>query len=414
MSNLPLSIQSIEVAVLAEDGCVESPLDLPLLFQACVHRLRERHIDGSTTADDVNKLTLAIFAYSSDTTGCFDSRRNERFRSRMLSLARPRSVLQQSKEYQSKGALREVESAVIVMAMISAWMHLEAPRTFLSQESFPDISRPEREALSVLFFWTDVVLRKRKSAFQWWHLSLAVAAAAFQEIESRLAQHPTSHDVYTLVSQDSAAALNALVKRVGRRTRDLNYRDNLKDEKDSELLLHIWTEIVSKHRNSGNSIRPTRARHFETLWLAMDGKFNILPLAVRNRFIDSLRSESAKKRGGKVAAFLSLSLDGEPESDRPSDGDAPSPRSTGKALIEHKSRDVWKRVTYDRQMQDMRKLMDDPKVVKQVGPAMKLLRFHLEHPEEDGITDEQLAKRLGVKDRTIRNYRKRLEPLLKS
>jgi hypothetical protein len=50
--------------------------------------------------------------------------------------------------------------------------------------------------------------------------------------------------------------------------------------------------------------------------------------------------------------------------------------------------------------------------VEELGPAVRLYRFYLEH-EGERWTDAEVALRLGVTDRTIRNYRRTLVRFMK-
>jgi hypothetical protein len=275
-------------------------------------------------------------------------------------------------------------------------------------------------------YWTDVLQARDYSRFVWWHLSVALVASCLKEIENRLAKHPTSQEVHRLFGRNDGAALRALLRRINGVTGNLHHRKShtpylqakqgkrpIDDEKAS-VLNFLLTEQVEKfiHTNLGQTQIPEWAQPYFVLQAAMDGKFEILPAVMRRRFIDYLRAEYATKRGGKVKVFEPVTFDGESESDREPDADENQGVARKKALsqIGQHLQEVWNRTTFDLQRRDLAKMLvpgsGGNRRSRRADIFEKFLQFHLEHPDE-GLTDRVLAHRLGVDERSIRNYRAR-------
>lgn len=212
--------------------------------------------------------------------------------------------------------------------------------------------------------------------------------------------------VYDLVARNSVGALQFLLSRIRWCAWKVPPFDAT--EKDSAALEHLWDVILKK---TGNDTR--REIVFEA---TLAGKFDFVPYEVKNRLIDDARKASAQKRGGDgdhLPRFDSLTFDGEPgrdghgeEFDSPAGG-AQRQRPKG-GRIERKTNDTWQQFTENIRRKE---LASDPRV-EELGRAARLYRFYLEH-EDEGRTDTDVAQRLGVTDRTIRNYRQKLIRFMK-
>jgi hypothetical protein len=348
-------------------------------------------------------------------------------------------------ERQKQQALKAVASEKILQGVAIGAFALTDATPFLPDTYQPGLQGDGRRNVAGAFLLTDMVLDSLEPGagkLEWWYLSRAVGDACVGEVLGRLANHPISRDVYELVRPDDGEALKVLFRRVQCKTRDLHYRRThtayfqaserkppRDDEKDSELMLLLLEKIDKKIKaDSEFKELPDWARPYVTLRLAMDGKFNILPIAVRNSFIDFLKEQYAEKRGGKVTDFKSILPDGTIESRQNAykgeETEGPSAlwgKDTGQrrprsGVVEAETNDVWYRVTAD-----LRAAEPSPisRVEAEAGSAARLLRFYLEHPDalDDPTakewTDAKIAQELGVTVKTIYNYRQRLRPLLK-
>ena len=70
--------------------------------------------------------------------------------------------------------------------------------------------------------------------------------------------------------------------------------------------------------------------------------------------------------------------------------------------IEHDTCDERYRVTWELRRKE---LASDPRI-EQLGPAARLYRLYLEHPDAEHWTDVQTAQEFGVTVKTIFNYRR--------
>jgi hypothetical protein len=90
------------------------------------------------------------------------------------------------------------------------------------------------------------------------------------------------------------------------------------------------------------------------------------------------------------------------------EGQAQTKRPTG-SCIEYKTREVWRGVTADLRLNE---LASSP-LITELGPAVILYRFVIEHPDARRWTDVEIARTLRVTDRTIRNYRQKVATFVK-
>lgn len=70
---------------------------------------------------------------------------------------------------------------------------------------------------------------------------------------------------------------------------------------------------------------------------------------------------------------------------------------------------MWHRITAALRWQE---IASGP-MITELGAAARLYRFYLEHPDAEHWTDVEIAHKLGVTDRTIRNYLRRVRPFVK-
>lgn len=224
---------------------------------------------------------------------------------------------------------------------------------------------------------------------------------AAEQTDSQELPYSNGEAVYDVVSGNDEHALKFLLRRIRTLARLVPPFDDR--EKDSAALSHLWDVVLRKTDNDPNPDA--------VFFAACIGRFDYLPHEVKNRLIDDARKASAQKRGGdgeRLPLFDSLTLEGAVESNRDKHDDelfnepAQIPRPKG-GIIEWHTRDVWLRITEDLRR---RELAADPSL-NALGPAAKLYRFYLEH-DHDRWTDAEVARELGVTDRTIRNYRRLL------
>jgi hypothetical protein len=229
------------------------------------------------------------------------------------------------------------------------------------------------------------------------------------EIASVAAIHPISADVLRLMNEDPeahrrlfrlvrGAAWNLDYRRDHRTTRQRGNQGNgweppRDDEKVSVLNALLGVEIA----------RINQLPRHEVFRRASVGDFNCIAQTVRRRFIDHLRYEYAEQRGGLLRlGDLESSQDHSPSSERGDD------RGDSSSLMDQAFNDglLPSAFDYDYSTPVWRlhlQQLDWAAIEKQlgIGPAA-LLRQRLEDPD---ISSQELRLRLGVTDRTIRNYR---------
>jgi hypothetical protein len=230
-------------------------------------------------------------------------------------------------------------------------------------------------------------------------------SARKQDDDERLARHPVGRAVYDLVSRNDWSAFRVLQNRIRMRSWKVPPFDAR--DKESAISEHLWDRILKK---TGNDPRPP-----VVLPLARDGSFDYLPHEVTLRLIDDARKGSAKKRGGDgdhIPVFDTLRFEGEREArigDADSfEGEAQKPRPKG-SRIEHQTREVLYRLTEN----VWRKELASDTRIQELGPASTLWMFYLENPDAEHWTDVEIARELGVTDRTIRSYRQKIIPFVK-
>jgi hypothetical protein len=351
-----------------------------------------------TNTDDFKKLIQFV----RETTSGFAPGRWDRLRDGVLELrdtpvAAVKGVYEASKRLQSEGALGRRKSEEILAALLIGLAGDSAPERFLPDTFHPEVSGPTRRELASTLYWIDTFLVSSDAA-RWlgWHGSRAIAVACHHEILRRLTQHPTSVDVYRLIAKDDFASYRRLFDQASSRTRRL-YTSGASpgsDDEKSSVLNTLLGEAVTECRDANHPI--------ELLRLAMDGQFNFVPNRVKSRFISHLRSQSAEKRGGNTTTVRFQDLGEAWESEVASTGRGTFRRSGGSRQIlpveidDDGTTDILRRELLDRFATAEASGSLDQK-------SAELLRTILKDPDQ---TDRQLAQRLGVTVRTIRNRRK--------
>jgi hypothetical protein len=213
-------------------------------------------------------------------------------------------------DQQRQGALTTCDRQSILRGADIGVYAATAPDRFLHESYWPEVKRQERSFVSATLYamylvainssespWGDQSCTPLKSR----RLALSVGAACQQEIVSRLAQHPSSRDVYEFVSTEKAAVLQRLLGRIRVSTRDLP-RDVM-DSPPSALWMAIDAHLrkavvpVSLVGKTADFSDPSTRAHV-LLYLAMGGELDYIPVEVRRRWIDELRRQSTQQRGG--------------------------------------------------------------------------------------------------------------------
>jgi hypothetical protein len=343
-----------------------------------------------------------VIRFVDEATGGFTPGRWEHLRERANVLrsapaAEVQGVYKAYKQLQARGDLHGLKSEEVLAALLIGLAGDSAPERFLPDTFHPEVTNPIRSELASTLYWIDAFLVSRDVA-RWlgWHGSRAVAIACHQEILSRLAQYPTSVDVYRLIFKDDFASYRRLFDQASSRTRRLytSGASPSSDDEKSSVLNTLLGEAVTECRDANHPI--------ELLRLAMDGQFNFVPNRVKSRFISHLRSQSAQKRGGNTTTVRFQDLGEAWESEVASTGRGTFRRSGGSRQIlqveidDDGTTDILRRERLDRFATAEASGSLDQK-------SAELLRTILKDPDQ---TDRQLAQRLGVTVRTIRNRRK--------
>jgi hypothetical protein len=390
------SLKGLWIATLVENAIVPSPFDLCAVVLACVERFKQKGAVHRTTESEADRLITTVWSRSVDATGTFDSVKYNRFCDRMLGLKRARRpYLHEARQAQERGELRKLPSGVIVVAAMAAMIVVDNPRQFIA-DALQELKGHRRRDLSELLYWTDVVLAHDHDRLVWWHLSLAVVDACVRETERRLAEHPTSSDVYRVIGRDDNDARKRLSILVQRWTHDLFLPSDDKAFVVRELLDEQLAHIGRKYEP------------LLVLVKAMDGEeaFECLPRRVQDRFKSEIRKAHALKRGGDEINDVDDESSGRSsQSERRKPGDSTS-RWKGLAdnqdvmRLAHEEFDPLSDGENERLLSKLQPL---------VGPAMPLVRLFMSDPDSFSDTEKTLGRRLGRTPRTIRNWKRRLE-----
>ena len=240
----------------------------------------------------------------------------------------------------------------------------------------------ERQLWSATLYWTHVLEQEDEVTMAEWTLCVTVGIACESEIQRRLDQHPVSKDVLDIVSENDPAALQRNLR--------LPY---IRNDEESSLVPDDEVPSILSAR-LGELIDRKVVRHW--MWAAIqasEGAFDQFPPSMRNAYLDELDKPKTEKRGGRNI----------PSEDRRCAGiqiEFDDPAVTN--ALERRLKEAMRPQLRAVKEAELRKLE------QAIGPPAVLVRFLHDHPEGADLNQKELANKLGVTPRTIRNWRKRL------
>ena len=404
-TKLDLLVSGLAAGGLSQDGKVEPPFDIRAIISACVERFTSGLAVQSATDAESDRLVSALYGGGvNPVTGAFDPDRYVPLRDAILALPRPQvSWDDEMRTPQVQKNLRSLKSGMLVAGAVTAIAILDAP-THFAPDTFRGLTTRQKQSLSELLFWSKVVFTDDRARLRWWHLSLAVADVCVAEMRRRFDEHEVTRKVHDALERADPQAYDWLGRLMHRWTHGLFLKNDNAADVTQQLLNDQLTSINRKWKDDPLLVAVQ----------VLDGKYDLLPRRIRDRFKNEIRNEQRRlKRTGPpwtraAARQLSISLGTQTfsEASRPAES-----ASIWKdwADVQELLRAAQDAAHFPIAEGELSATLD--KLSPLIGRALPLIRLYVTAPEAKDWTDKNLASHLQRSEKTIREWRDRLEGL---